>query len=58
MVFPRNLRTRWWDVQRMLRWCFDEYAAGRHGYVAGRHVNTAGRHGGLMPPVPRRNYSL
>ena len=25
--------------------------AGRHGYVAGRH-------GGLMPPIPRHNYSL
>ena len=36
----------------------DEYAAGRHGYVAGRHGYDAGSHGGLMPPVPRHNYSL
>ena len=36
----------------------DEYAAGRHGYVAGRHGYDAGSHGGLMPPIPRHNYSL
>ena len=26
--------------------------------TAGRHRFIAGRHGGLMPPVPRHNYSL
>ena len=28
MVFPRNLRTGWWNVRWVLRWCCDEYAAG------------------------------
>ena len=32
--------------------------AGSHGYIAGRHGFIAGSHGGLMPPVPRHNYSL
>ena len=41
----------------VMKYC-DEYAAGRHGYDAGSHGYIAGRHRGLMPPVPRRNYSL
>lgn len=68
MVFHWNLRTRWWNVQGSasgavaLRWVLWGMCTARQRQrccrFAGRWVYAAGRHGGLMPPVPRHNYSL